>query len=104
MKRYFFAVTIFMALLLSIPALAEELEIYNKNWHLQYRVKDGRIYDPDWQVWGYLQGDEIFDNNCHLKYRIKNGQVFDLIWNLEGYIETRRIYDENWQRGERRKE
>ncbi len=88
---------IFGVLLFFIPCLAsaEQSEIYNTNWFLKYRVKDGRVYDPNWQPWGYMQGDEIYDNSWHLRYRIKNGRVYDQIWTPEGYIRPRQAEDEN---------
>jgi hypothetical protein len=100
MKRFLLAITIFTVVFLFIPSLtlAEQMEIYDKDWHLQYRVKDGRVYDPKWQPWGYMQGDEIYDNNWHIRYRLKNGRVYDPIWTPEGYIQPRRVYDENWQK------
>ena len=99
MKRFLIVSTILTVIFLLIPslALAEQMEIYDQSWHLQYRVKDGRVYDPNWKPWGYMQGDEIYDNSWHIKYRIKNGRVYDQIWTPEGYIQPRRVYDENVQ-------
>ena len=36
-------------------ALAEEMRIYDKDWRVKERMRDGTIYDRDWRVKGHIE-------------------------------------------------
>lgn len=60
-------------------ALAQDVNIFDKDWKVKARIKDGKIYGPGMKVEGY----------------IKDGRIYDQNWMPQGYVVGDRILDEN---------
>ena len=72
---------------LSLPAvLAQEFNIYNKDWMMTGRIQDGKIFDLDMKVEGYIKAGRIFDKNWMLKGYIEGDRIFDPNGHSQGYI------------------
>jgi hypothetical protein len=76
---------------LSLPAvLAQEFNLYNKDWMLTGRIQDGKIFDLDMKIEGYITDNRIFDKNWMPTGYIKGNRIFDPNGNLLGYIKKGR--------------
>ena len=78
--------------LLSFPfsaGWAQEFNIYDQDWMLTGRVRDGKIFDLDMKVEGYIKDGRIFDKTWMLKGYIEGERIFDPRRNLQGYIKKR---------------
>jgi len=87
--RTFLAAFILNALILSFsfPAVfAQEINIYDTNWIMAGRVRDGKIFDLDMKIEGYIKDGQIFDKNWLLKGYIEGDRIFDTNRHLQGYI------------------
>jgi hypothetical protein len=86
-----------LAAVLIIPGsiLAQEVTIYDKDWRVKERIRDGTIYDKDWRVKGHIEDGRIYDRDWKLKEWIEGDKIFDRNWNLKGRFKNDRIYDRN---------
>ena len=61
-------------------ALAEEVTIYDKDWRIKERIKDGTIYDKDWRIKGHIEDGRVYDRDWRLQNRIEGGKIYDRNW------------------------
>jgi hypothetical protein len=77
---------------LSLPAvLAQEFNLFNKDWMMIGRIQDGKIFDLDMKIEGYIADNRIFDKNWMPTGYIKGDRIFDPNGNLLGYIRKGRF-------------
>ena len=65
--------------------------VYDKNWQLQYYVKDGQLFDTNWISQYYVRDDRVYDRDWQLRYYVKDGQLFDTDWLLRYYLREREV-------------
>ena len=63
--------------------------VYDKNWQLQYYVKDGQLFDKNWLSQYYIKDDRVYDRDWQFQYYLKDGQLFDKDWQLQYYLRER---------------
>jgi hypothetical protein len=88
-RKKFLMDTILAALLLFSPfseVLAQGVNIYDMEWMLKARVRDGKLYGLDMKLEGYIKDGRIYDSNWTPKGYIEGDIVFDLNRNKQGYI------------------
>lgn len=45
---------VWMTIILGL-AIAEEMTIFDKDWRVKERIRDGAIYDRDWSMKGHIE-------------------------------------------------
>ena len=88
MKRFLTGI-ILAALILCFSlseTLAQDVNIYDKDWRLKGRVRDGKIYGLDMKVEGYIKEGRIYDQNWMLKGFIEGDRIFNPNRHAQGYI------------------
>jgi hypothetical protein len=60
--------------------------VYDKNWQLQYYVKDMQLFDKNWLLQYYLRADRVYDKDWQLQFYLKDGQLYDKDWQLQYYL------------------
>ena len=68
------------------PVFAQAFNIYDPDWIMTGRVRDGKIFNLEMKVDGYIKDGRIFDKNWMLKGYIEGERIFDPNRNLLGYI------------------
>ena len=38
---------------------AQEITIYDKDWRVKERIRDGTIYDRDWRIKGHIEDGKV---------------------------------------------
>ena len=87
----FFAVISFSSL-----TLAQEANIYDKNYNIKYRIENNKVYDKDWNLQYRIENNKIYDKNWNLKYHIQEDKIYDRDWNLRYHKEENKIYDKHY--------
>jgi len=103
--RWLLDLLILSFLFMGGPSFAAEGEtlIYGKDRSLKYRVKDGKIYDADWELKGYFKGHIksdgwVYGKDWNLRYRLqKGGSIYDSKWRPKGYVQGDKIFDKYWR-------
>jgi hypothetical protein len=70
----FFALLLCLSLALTVPAIAGEVRVLDKDYNVKYRIKDGKIMDKNYNVKGY----------------VKDGKIYDSEWRYKGQFERER--------------
>jgi opacity protein-like surface antigen len=81
------AVAIALFLTFSFSAtLAQEANIYDKDWSVTARIRGGKIYGLDMNLEGYIKDGRIYDKNWMPKGYVEGNRIYDQNRNLQGYI------------------
>lgn len=86
---------IFILCTWTISSLAGDLDIYGKDWQIKYRIRDDKVYDLSWSIWGYVKGTQIYNREWHLTYLMQGVYIFDIFGKMEGYVKKVQGVDEN---------
>ena len=65
---------LFMLVLMSLPgppAVAEDVDVYDDNYRLQYRIRGDKVYDRDYRLKYRTDGDKVYDGDYRLRYRLE---------------------------------
>jgi hypothetical protein len=52
----------------------DTVAVYDKDWQVESRIKDGTIYSKDWKVKGHIRDGRIYDKDWRSKGYIENNQ------------------------------
>ncbi|OPY69638.1 MAG: hypothetical protein A4E62_01763 [Syntrophorhabdus sp. PtaU1.Bin002] len=53
------------------------------------------VYDGNWSLTYYMQGDAVYDTQWGLQYHIRDNTLYDKNWQRRYFIEGAAIYNEN---------
>lgn len=84
--------------LMSVAVPAEEMDIYDHNYRLQYRLRGDKIYDRDYRLQYRLNGDKIYDRNYRLQYRFEDGKIYDRHRRLQYRLDGDKVLDQQYRR------
>jgi hypothetical protein len=84
------ATALFLAFSLS-AILAQEANIYDKNWIVTARIRGGKIYGLNMQVEGYIKDGRVYDKNWMQKGYVEGNRIYDQSGDLQGYIKKGKI-------------
>ena len=82
MKKYLSILIIFIVALLAAPGMAENLTIFGRDGKVQGYIRDGVVYDKNW------------NRQCTIE---KDGRILDRDRMTQGYIRDDRVYGSDWQ-------
>ena len=46
-------------------------QIYDRNWRLQFRIKDNNVYDRNWRMQYRIKDGNIYNRSLNLKFRTR---------------------------------
>ncbi|AEB08767.1 hypothetical protein Desac_0893 [Desulfobacca acetoxidans DSM 11109] len=83
---------------LSCPAAwAEDIDVYDDNYRLQYRIRGDKVYDRDYRQQYSIDGKKIYDRDYKLQYRVDDGKVYDRDYRLKFRTDGDKVYDGDYR-------
>ncbi len=80
--------------------LAQDMNIFDMDWMVKARIRDGKIYGLDMKIEGYIKDGRIYDQNWMPQGYVEGDRIFDLNRHTQGYIKK---WDHGLPAGEKEK-